>query len=857
MRLSWAKNLLLILVVTSSKLVAAAPPVIWFGNDAKFLNSGTIIVPGLGTGFVKSTAGTFSVGGIAPSDVTGGTANRFAYFDGTGALASLNNWVKNTFGGAEVNQAPILTDLGAPGSFVLNNRSIVVDTTNDLINATLYNYLDQINLGGVNDYQGVTGHEFFVQQTGVNDITADLVVDFPRLQLGVGGVGSTSQNDYVHLANVRSSGNHTSSRLNAYTGQVSMDGGTTTNEANSFSGSTYIGGTAQYAYGLNQTVQSAGDVQQAMYGVFVNMLTDSGANTQNAYGLVSQMSGDVANDYVGVNSSINGIVGGQSSGLVINNQGSVAGNSNLINLTNSATAPNANGISLFNSGAVSNDFNSVSLTNNANIGNNSNGVIISENNTITKNASGFAYYHTGNIGDGSGVGATFLNSNISSGTIDGGLNALAFAASVDVTGYFGGVGLYTNGATLGQGGQGFSWNNSADFTNTNTSLIGFHLNNSAPGYTLNGVQIFNNQDMTEETRGFFYNNQGDSRTGTGLDISMSGNATDDVRGVRVDMTAQTSSSTTNHVLSGEFSGGNFNVQGSFTPFSGANVDIGNNITSTATVNTALTGTDTIIQLLQANLIVHDDISTGPFGIDTNMLGIVSQIGVDSGKTVPLMRSSLIGTSVPIGSGGFITEHHVIGILGLPSFGGAVTNATRMGLIDEIIFGQNFCDGATDCWFIKNQDDNSENHLARLAINTASKKVSGTNRLDVLGNTLLTGLLELVGHFKSTGTSPTATPDANAGTGATCSVSGATDLAGTVQLVTGSGAWAAGAQCAITFNAAYAVAPKCVLTPVNASAAVATVNLYGTKTTTDLILNFVNADVAATTYEWDYHCVETQ
>lgn len=853
----WVKTLLLILVVLSSQLVAAAPPVIWFGNDAKFLNSGTIIVPGLGTGFVKSTAGTFSVGGISPSDVTGGTANRFAYFDGTGTLASLNNWVKNTFGGAEINQAPFLTDLLAPGSFVLNNRSIVVDTTNDLVNATLYNYLDQINLGGVNDYQGVTGHEFFVQQTGVNDITQDLVVNFPRLQLGTGGVGSTSQNDYVHKATVRSSGAHTSNRLNAYNGQVNMDGGTVTNEAISFLGSTYVGGTAQYAYGLNQTVQSDGDVQQAMYGVYVNMLNGGAANTQNAYGLVSQMNGDVANDYVGINTSISGDVGGQSSGLVINNQGSVAGLSNLINISNSATAPNANGISLFNSGAVAGDFNAVSLTNNASVGNNSNGVIVSENNSITKNAYGFAYYHAGNIGDGSGVGATFLNSNITSGTVDGGLSALSFAASVDVTGFFGGVNLYTNGATLGQGGNGFSWNNLADFTNTNTNLVGLHINNTAPGYTFNGIQIFNNDDMTEETRGFFYNNQGDSRTGTGVDVVMVGNATDDVRGVRVDMTAQTSSSTTNHVLSGEFNGGNFNVQGAFSPFNGYNVDLGNNITSTATINTALTGTDTIIQLIQANLIMHDNIATGPFGLDTNMLGIVSQVGIDSGFTVPLLRSAIMGTSVPIGSGGTITEHHVIGIIGLPSFGGSVINPTRVGFTDEVLFGQNFCDGATDCWFIKNQDDNSENHLARLAINTASKMVSGTNRLDVLGNTLLTGLLELVGHFKSTGTSPTATPDANAGTGATCSVAGATDLAGTVQLVTGSAAWAAGAQCAITFNSAYAVAPKCTMLAVNAAAAIAAVNMYATKTTTDLILNFVNADVAATTYEWDYHCVETQ
>lgn len=114
-----------------------------------------------------------------------------------------------------------------------------------------------------------------------------------------------------------------------------------------------------------------------------------------------------------------------------------------------------------------------------------------------------------------------------------------------------------------------------------------------------------------------------------------------------------------------------------------------------------------------------------------------------------------------------------------------------------------------------------------------------------------------GHLRSTQvTAPTTTPNANSGTSATCTVSNASDLAGQIQIVTGSAAWAAGAQCAMTFNVAYDTAPKCVMFPVNANASLAGTNTYLTKSTTALTINFANADTAATAYQWDYHCVET-
>ncbi len=103
------------------------------------------------------------------------------------------------------------------------------------------------------------------------------------------------------------------------------------------------------------------------------------------------------------------------------------------------------------------------------------------------------------------------------------------------------------------------------------------------------------------------------------------------------------------------------------------------------------------------------------------------------------------------------------------------------------------------------------------------------------------------------TAPTIAADANAGTAASASNSGA-DLAGSISLTTGTAAWASGVQATLTFNIAFASAPKVILTPTNSDAAAAMLGMFVTKTTTTLSINFVAADVAQTTYTWDYHCI---
>lgn len=115
------------------------------------------------------------------------------------------------------------------------------------------------------------------------------------------------------------------------------------------------------------------------------------------------------------------------------------------------------------------------------------------------------------------------------------------------------------------------------------------------------------------------------------------------------------------------------------------------------------------------------------------------------------------------------------------------------------------------------------------------------------------------HLKSTGTSPGATVTSNAGTGATCGVSNATDTAGLIELVTTGTSPSSGEQCHIDFNTAYAVAPICVVTGANDNEAsfAATSDIYFTTTTAKLSINFGSADPTGHTYDFMYFCIETQ
>lgn len=116
------------------------------------------------------------------------------------------------------------------------------------------------------------------------------------------------------------------------------------------------------------------------------------------------------------------------------------------------------------------------------------------------------------------------------------------------------------------------------------------------------------------------------------------------------------------------------------------------------------------------------------------------------------------------------------------------------------------------------------------------------------------LLIQEGHLNSKQASaPSGAANANAGTGATCVVTG-TDTAFSIDLTEGSAAWASGAQCDVTFNKTYATAPRCTFSSDNARAASAIANIYQGITTSVYSLSFVAADTGANEYIVDVHCI---
>lgn len=106
---------------------------------------------------------------------------------------------------------------------------------------------------------------------------------------------------------------------------------------------------------------------------------------------------------------------------------------------------------------------------------------------------------------------------------------------------------------------------------------------------------------------------------------------------------------------------------------------------------------------------------------------------------------------------------------------------------------------------------------------------------------------------NTSGSTTAVAHANAGTGASCSISG-NDTAGQVTLTTGSGAWASGTQCTVTFSSTYSSAPKPVIAPAN-NMSVSSVQPFVDSSTSNFTIGFVAADSSANTYKFNYFNVQ--
>lgn len=147
---------------------------------------------------------------------------------------------------------------------------------------------------------------------------------------------------------------------------------------------------------------------------------------------------------------------------------------------------------------------------------------------------------------------------------------------------------------------------------------------------------------------------------------------------------------------------------------------------------------------------------------------------------------------------------------------------------------------------------------------ATENVTSTTQgADLVLNTTPNGSATVVerfritqaGHLKSTQNSvPTVVVGASAGTGATASLSNATDTAGKVTINTGTLGLSTGSYATITFNKAFTTAPIVVLTPANSTLST---SVYVASTTTTFDINFGAAGGISSTYIINYYCIETQ
>jgi hypothetical protein len=136
------------------------------------------------------------------------------------------------------------------------------------------------------------------------------------------------------------------------------------------------------------------------------------------------------------------------------------------------------------------------------------------------------------------------------------------------------------------------------------------------------------------------------------------------------------------------------------------------------------------------------------------------------------------------------------------------------------------------------------------LSVVSATISGN--LTVQGLTSVTNL-QISGHLITSGTTPVAAAAVNAGTSASCSVTG-NDTGGQITITTGSGSWSAGTQCSLTFASAYASQPHPVISPATAAGAttnVSAVNPYVDSTTTNLDIDFNSPDTGSHTYVFNY------
>lgn len=773
-------------------------------------------------GNITGTASNVT-GVVAIANGGSGQSNQQAAINNlTNIGAGTNGQVFTLFGGNAqwVNSTPVVGTPFTLGSFDATGALIslpswsLIQPWNGMASDLLYDSPDNVNTT-FNNYQVRIENTVPAPSANAQGYGFNMLRDFSGNNQDFGNV--TLLNNRLTVQ-----GNGNTNNVQSLSTDIELGDGTTTGTAN---GGQAIENTVTVATGyhmqgdfhlLDSDINVNGQVDSL---ILYNGFLGGAGSVQNptALNLGMQVTSILGNLTM-ANLNNNSAITGNYNGIFVNSDSSVGANASMIgSQNNGAVTGNLNMFNAYNSNiaSVGGDFRQLQLGNDAPVAGYSAGSLVNQNGSVGRGWTGYGSYLSANGG----------------ATND---NAIMFDGS------------YNNNTPTTWNGDVWGFNTFMNSAQTITGRVhGLNVSVNAPSHDYDGISMFHNANVTDESQSIQINDTSDSRTKTGVDIFLQGAATADVQALRINVNNQTSTSTSNHVQAIESQGGTVGFQSSVVPFNNVGVDIGNNFTNTIEIasGSPITGTDIISTLIQNNLILHDTIGAGPFGLGVNGTGIVNQIAFDSGVTQPLYRNFLVGTTVPQGAGGTLDTWVDMELIGLSSFGGSITNNYRIGIQDAQLVGQNWCDSVSiDCWFMRVRDARAENLLGRLAINTTSQKVSPGVRLELND-----------GHFKSTQTVvPTVTViPGNAGAGATCSFLQGNDKRGKIQVTPDIGALT-GPYCTVTFNTPYNSAPICMLTAASSPAAI----VYPVENATTLDVAFDVAGVAATSYVVNYDCEET-
>ncbi len=290
--------------------------------------------------------------------------------------------------------------------------------------------------------------------------------------------------------------------------------------------------------------------------------------------------------------------------------------------------------------------------------------------------------------------------------------------------------FYAGGGINGNNITGYDFNPGGNFT----SGLGFQfnpqgvitdltaLNIGTPNSAANSFSVLNGN-----IQGSFVNCNGinlsfpASTTGS-LSLcylSTTGTHTGTAVGLNIDLTGGTFSQ---RPAAASLNGGSFNLNNQFSTANGLFVDSGSvfrNVIYVAS-GSPVTGTDVILSNLAGFMDIRDDVALGPVGLGLVSVGFVSQVAVQTGKTLDNATMCLAGFAVEASStNGTVTDAYLF--RGFASnFGGTLTVTNLYGLL--------ISDGisaiGTNAWGISVEDINAENYLAKsLIVGGLSKVVS--------------------------------------------------------------------------------------------------------------------------------------